>query len=64
VNVSALSPAVWQHAVALFGSEAKAARWMETHLSELGERSPEEIIGENPDAVEAILGRIEYGVFS
>jgi hypothetical protein len=29
-----------------------------------GERCPEEIVGEDPDAVETILDRIEYGVLS
>lgn len=57
------SPKVWQHALELFGSEEKAARWMETRLAELGERTPAEAITEDPDAVEAILDRIEYGVF-
>ena len=64
MNVATVSPAVWQHALDLFGSEEKAARWMATRLSELQERTPEEVIHENPDAVEAVLDRIEYGVFS
>jgi putative toxin-antitoxin system antitoxin component (TIGR02293 family) len=64
MNVAALSPIVWRHALALFGSEIKAASWMSTPLSELGERTPEEVVGENPDALETILDRIEYGVFS
>ena len=64
MNVAAINPTVWQHALALFGSEAKAARWMETRLSELGERTPEEVVGKAPDAVETVLDRIEYGLFS
>ncbi|MCU1257852.1 MAG: hypothetical protein JWO80_737 [Bryobacterales bacterium] len=64
MNLEALSPTVWQHALALFGSEIKAARWMTTRLSELGEMTPEEVVSENPEAVEAILDRIEYGVFA
>jgi putative toxin-antitoxin system antitoxin component (TIGR02293 family) len=64
MSVATISPTVWQHALDLFGSEQKAARWMATRLSELQERTPEEVINETPDAVEAILDRIEYGVFS
>jgi uncharacterized protein (DUF2384 family) len=64
MSVATISPTVWQHALDLFGSEQKAARWKATRLSELQERTPEEVINETPDAVEAILDRIEYGVFS
>lgn len=64
MNAEALRPTVWQHALAVFGSEIKAARWMTTRLSELGERTPEECAGESPDAVDAILDRIDYGVFA
>lgn len=64
MNLTAISPTVWQHAMTLFGSESKAANWMQTRLSELGERTPEEVALENPDAVEAVLDRIEYGVFA
>jgi hypothetical protein len=37
---------------------------MTTRLSELGELTPEVVVSENPEAVEAILDRIEYGVFA
>jgi uncharacterized protein (DUF2384 family) len=39
---------------------------MATRLSELNDRTPEEVLAEDRagDAVEAVLDRIEYGVFS
>lgn len=64
MNVAVISPTVWQHAIDLFGSEEKASRWMATRLSELHERTPEDVLSEDPNAVETILDRIEYGVFS
>lgn len=66
MDVAAVAPAVWSHALRIFGSEQKASRWMETRLSELNDRTPEEVLAEDPtnDAVETILDRIEYGVFS
>jgi putative toxin-antitoxin system antitoxin component (TIGR02293 family) len=66
MDVATAAPAVWSHAVRIFGSEQKASRWMETRLSELNDRTPEEVLADNPgsEAVEAILDRIEYGVFS
>lgn len=40
-------------------------RWLATPLSELGDRTPEEVLRDDPntDAVSAILDRIDYGVF-
>lgn len=40
-------------------------RWMRQPLAELGERTPEHVLLEEPqgDAVEAILARIDYGVY-
>jgi putative toxin-antitoxin system antitoxin component (TIGR02293 family) len=64
MNAATISSTVWQHALALFGSEEKATRWMATRLAELQERTPQEVVNEDPAAVEAILDRIEYGVFS
>jgi putative toxin-antitoxin system antitoxin component (TIGR02293 family) len=64
MNAATVSSPVWQHALALFGSEEKATRWMETRLAELQERTPQEVVNQDPTAVEAILDRIEYGVFS
>ena len=58
--------AVWTRALEIFGSKSKAESWFRTKLSELGDRTPEEVLDEHPDAelLEAILDRIEYGVFS
>jgi len=66
MDVSATCPAVWNRAVLIFGGEEKAVRWLHTRLSELGDHTPEEALEEDPntDAVDAILDRIEYGVFS
>jgi putative toxin-antitoxin system antitoxin component (TIGR02293 family) len=61
-----VAPEVWSHALRIFGSEQKANRWMRTRLSELNDRTPEEVLTEDPanEAVETVLDRIEYGVFS
>ena len=66
VDVSTTNPAVWKRVVELFGDEKKAVRWLATPLSELGDRTPEEVLLEDPNAddVSAILDRIDYGVFS
>lgn len=58
--------ALWTRAVEIFGSKSKADSWFHTRLSELGDRTPEELLEEDPntEAVEAVLDRIEYGVFS
>lgn len=56
--------AVWEHAVRVFGNQPKAQRWLHTRLPELQDRTPDEVLNEDPLAVEAILGRIEDGVFS
>ena len=57
--------ALWTRALKIFGSEIKADRWSHTRLSELDDRTPEEVLEEdsNTKLVEAILDRIEYGVF-
>jgi putative toxin-antitoxin system antitoxin component (TIGR02293 family) len=64
-TLAAIAPDIWQHAVDTFGSEDRALRWMRQPLAELEERTPEEVLleGGQPDAVEAILARIDYGVF-
>jgi len=66
MDVATVAPAIWLHAVRIFGSEQKASRWMETRLSELNDRTPAEVLANDPndDGVETILDRIEYGVFS
>lgn len=66
MDVSSTSPALWKRTVRIFGSEQKAVRWLHTRLSELHDRTPEEALDQDPktEAVDAILDRIEYGVFS
>lgn len=61
---AATSAAVWNHAIRVFGSRQKADRWLHTRLPELQDRTPDEVLNDDPVAVEAILGRIEDGVFS
>jgi putative toxin-antitoxin system antitoxin component (TIGR02293 family) len=63
--VAVFAPVVWQHAVRVFGSEEKAAGWMNTPLSQLAERTPAEVLKEDPDseAVESLLVQIEYVVY-
>jgi uncharacterized protein (DUF2384 family) len=56
MDVATVAPAVWSHAVRVFGSEQKASRWMETRLSELNDRTPEEVLSHNPSE----LGQICY----
>ena len=57
------SGTVWDHAVLVFGTPEKAMRWLDTRLPELDGRTPNEIMNDDPDAVEALLDRIEDGVF-
>jgi putative toxin-antitoxin system antitoxin component (TIGR02293 family) len=63
--IARIAPAMWERAVRVFGQREKAARWMETSLGQLGELTPAQILTEDPtsEAVEAIIGRIEGGVF-
>jgi putative toxin-antitoxin system antitoxin component (TIGR02293 family) len=58
--------ALWARAVEIFGSETKADRWFHTRLSELADRTPEEVLEKDSqtEAVGAVLDRIEYGVFN
>ena len=65
MDVGICAPAVWNRTVDLFGSKEKALCWIHTRLSELDNRTPEEILSENPSSpeVDVILDRIEYGVF-
>jgi uncharacterized protein (DUF2384 family) len=57
---------LWTRALRIFRSELKADSWFHTRLPELAERTPDEVLeqGSNPEPVEAVLDRIEYGVFS
>jgi uncharacterized protein (DUF2384 family) len=63
MDVSIKAPAIWKHAVEVFGSERKASSWFQTQLAELGDRTPEQVLSQDPDSVEAVLDRIDYGVF-
>lgn len=64
-TLAAIAPQIWRHAVDTFGSEERAARWMRQPLSELGEQTPEQELLEDhqSELVEAILTRIDYGVY-
>ena len=52
------------HAVAVFGDEQKASRWLKTPLPVLGDRSPAEILsgGRDIEAIDVILTRIEHNI--
>jgi putative toxin-antitoxin system antitoxin component (TIGR02293 family) len=56
---------VWKQALRVFGDEQRALRWLATPLFELDERTPEEVLRDDPNAddVAAVLDRIDYGVF-
>jgi putative toxin-antitoxin system antitoxin component (TIGR02293 family) len=64
--LATIAPKIWRHAVDTFGNEERALRWMRQPLAELGERMPEQVLLEDrqSDAVEAILARIDYGVYA
>ena len=64
-TLAMIAPKIWLHAVDTFGTEERALRWMRQPLAELGERAPEPVLLEDrqSDAVEAILARIDYGVY-
>lgn len=66
MDVQLQSRGLWDRVVRLFGGEEKAYRWLHTRLSELGNQTPEEVLDRDPksEAVDAILDRIEYGVFN
>ncbi len=46
--------------------EEKAERWSRTPLWDLGKRTPEQVLRDNPESftVESIIGRIEGGIYS
>ena len=64
-TLAMIAPEIWRHAVDTFGAEERALRWMRQPLAELGERTPEYVLLEDRQsgAVEAILSRIDYGVY-
>ncbi len=53
-----------QHAATLLGSLEKALEWLRSDQRALGYRVPFDLLGTAPgaEAVEDLLGRIEYGV--
>ena len=64
-TLAIIAPQIWRHAVDTFSTEERALRWMRQPLAELGERTPEHVLLEDrkSEAVEAILTRIDYGVY-
>jgi putative toxin-antitoxin system antitoxin component (TIGR02293 family) len=54
------------HAVAVFGDEHKASRWLSTPLPLLENRSPKDLLNsdEGIQKVDEILTRIEHNIFS
>ncbi len=54
------------HAISVFGDERKAAHWLATRLSLLGDRSPNQMLASGRKAdvqdVDRILTRIEYNI--
>ena len=61
-----VAPEVWGHAIETFGSPEKAMIWMRTRLSELSERTPEDVLLDvkaDSNQVDDILTRIDFGVF-
>jgi len=64
-TLAEIAPEIWRHAKDTFGTEERAWRWMRQSLAELGNRTPEQTILEDPHsvAVEAVLTRIDYGVY-
>lgn len=55
---------IMQHAVMLLGSTTTALEWLRSPQRALGHRVPLELLATEPgaEAVEDLLGRIEYGV--
>ena len=64
-TLSTIAPDIWRHALDVFSTEERALRWMRRPLAGLGERTPESVLLENgqSQAVEDILGRIDYGIY-
>jgi len=57
---------IMQHAVMLLGPTATALEWLRSPQRALGHRVPLELLATEPgaEAVEDLLGRIEYGVIT
>ncbi|MCH4565266.1 DUF2384 domain-containing protein [Halomonas sp. EGI 63088] len=54
---------VWAAAERVFGDKEKAQRWMAKSLKQLNDRSPIEVLDEDPQQVHDLLIRIEHGVY-
>jgi uncharacterized protein (DUF2384 family) len=63
--IATIAPETWRHAVDTFGTGERALCWMRQPFAELGELTPERVLLEESqsDAIEAILVRIDYGVY-
>jgi len=66
MNVALDSPKLWKLAVQIFGTDKRATIWFQTPLSELPDKTPAAVLEKEPESmeVEAILGRIDCGVFN
>jgi uncharacterized protein (DUF2384 family) len=63
-TLAEIAPSTWRHAIDTFGTEDRAMQWMRQPLAELGEATPEEALRDRrSNAVEAVLSRIDYGVY-
>jgi putative toxin-antitoxin system antitoxin component (TIGR02293 family) len=64
-TLAMIAPEIWRHALDTFGTEERALRWMQQPLAELGNRTAEQVLREDPHSnkVEAVLARIDYGVY-
>jgi putative toxin-antitoxin system antitoxin component (TIGR02293 family) len=64
-SIAALAPEIWRHALDTFTTEERVLQWMNIPLAELHNRTPEQVLLDEPNSpeVEAILTRIDYGVF-
>ena len=49
------SPRIWEHAVDTFGTPERAELWMATRLAELENRTPEEVLLQDPESRCAML---------
>ncbi|WP_413112072.1 antitoxin Xre/MbcA/ParS toxin-binding domain-containing protein [Thaumasiovibrio sp. DFM-14] len=56
---------VFQAALALFGSENAAHRWLQTPVRGLGNKRPIDMLSttEDTEVVLDLIGRLEHGVF-
>ena len=59
----AMDDAVLAHAFETFGSPEKANHWLHRPNHVFQGRTPLEVIGSNPQAVEIELTRIDHGVY-